>query len=704
MARVEVKQSGPINVAEFDCYGCERGGLSTLLDSRCRSCVLGQLAVAEEVDQVVLKGAYHHIYPSRELSKLAKALGMAEQQLAGLPRARREAAREALGYLRANPHDLKIFDELGMEEMGRIKAHLKATIEPLGLTHDNYDRVFDARVKPFFIAGIWRRSNYPLKLKTSYELEGGRGRVRIYEQIGSPMLFYELDLPEFRLFPREVELLYEAFRLELREAPEHARFAHADRRRAFSEDLYYGLMNMLAAGEFSVGELRKLARYMANWLSYGALEPLARDDSLTDIHITAPPEHQPITVEHELWGRLDTGIYLSTPDLFGFAESAATREGKPFDEPHPQLDAEIPELGLRLFLSRYPAIYARSVEMAVRKRRSKPWTQPLFLERGTLTPLASSFLSNTLRIGASASITGGVSTAKTSQVETYVPEIGKESRIIAFQDTEELHIDDFAKYGYRITNVRVKDPAQLQKQVEAFLRGGAAHWLITEARDERAVRSALGAAARQGGQPVTMSFHARSKQELFDLICHTMGLDEAAFKYVDFIISTARFSTPAGTIRRVVEIAEVLKEWEGKPEYAEIFVDDRKRDSLLPKNFLRGEDKLINELNSYDLSKVNVVKATKQLEFVPPEDGGSWVIPFACKKLALNEGDLLMGILAEARMKSDLLSLARSRGDLGYLELPFVSAAYDVYFSLLKSHERDYWRVMEDWVMWLKSV
>ena len=627
--RVEIKHSGPSEIAEFDCFEC--GGWSTFHDPRCRACVLGELADIGEVDRVVLKRAYYHVYSSLELSKLAKAFGLAQQLLADLPEEKRAAAKEVLQYLMANPHDLETLDELGTDEIRRIKAGLQTVIEPLGLTPENYDRVFQESIKPFFVAGAWRRPSYPLRLKETYELAEGRGRVRIYEQVGSPMLFYDLDLPEFRLPPWQVELLYRAFHLELREAPEHARFAHLEHRLAFSEDLYYGLLNMLAAGEVSAGDLRKLARLMASWLCYGALEPLSKDDNLTDVHITAPPELQAITLEHERWGRLDSGIYLSTPDLFGFAETAASREGKPFDELHPQLDAEVPELGLRLFLSRYPAIHARSVEVAVRKRRTKPWTQPLFLLRGTLTPLASSFLSNVLRIGASASIIGAMSTAKTSQVETYIPEIGKEGRIVTFQDTEELHVEDFTSQGYKLTNVRVKDPSHLQKQVEAFLRGGAAYWLITEVRHREAVRSALAAAARQGGQPVAMSFHARSKQEMFDLVVKLMGLDEAAFKYMDFIISTARFSTPSGTIRRIVEIAEVLKHWESRPEYAEIFVDDRRRDTLVPVKFLRGDKNLINELNSYDLSDVDVLAAAEKLEFVPPEKGGSNVIPFVCK-------------------------------------------------------------------------
>jgi hypothetical protein len=191
---------------------------------------------------------------------------------------------------------------------------------------------------------------------------------------------------------------------------------------------------------------------------------------------------------------------------------------------------------------------------------------------------------------------------------------------------------------------------------------------------------------------------------MFDLIVHIMGLHEAAFKYVDFIISTARFSTPRGTIRRIVEVAEVLKEWKGEPRYAELFFDDRKRDTLVSGKLLSGDKRLIRRLNEGDLSKVDVLMAAKKVRFLPPERGGSRLISQLCKRLAIDEGDLLTGILAEARMKSDLLALARKTNDTSYLELPFTSAAYDAYFSSVKRNAPDYMRVMEEWRAWLKKL
>lgn len=732
-----MKDSGPFKVAEFDCHGCEAP--STLTDPRCRKCVLSKLRTESEVDQVVLIKAVSRVYCSRDLSKLARTIAAAEQL--ALDRTlyaakeekkhkkcvngRIDIVMEALDQILANPHDLKPLDGvvaksrkelkgeckgLGEENFSKLVGSIKSTLRSVGavkrLSPTNYDDVFVSRVKPFFVEGVWHPPSHQTNLIDSYELSDKRGKVKIYEQPGNPVPFYELELPEFKLPAEQLELLDAAFRIKIEEAPGHARFAYSTRMHSFAEDWYNTLLHMVREDGSPVPttELRKLANLMAGWLTYRVLEPLHHDDNITDVYIPAPPELQPITVEHERWGKLETGIYLTTPSLLGLGETLASRLSTAFDEVHPQLDAEIPELGMRLFLSRYPAIWSRSVEIAIRRRRSTPWTQPLFLERGTLTPLASSVIGNFLRLGSSAFVIGEMGTAKTSQVETYIPEIGPQQRIVAFQDTEELHIEDFVQRGYKLANVRVSDSEHLQRQVNAFLRGGASYWLITEVRAAEAVRAALGAAARQGSQPVVASFHSRSKREMFDLIVHIMGLHEAAFKYIDLIISTARFTTPTGTLRRIVEVAEVLKDWKEEPKYAELFVDDRKRDTLVPEKLLVGNKGLIKRLNDRDLSKMDVIGAAKHVEFLPPERGGSQVIPRLCKQLAIDEDNLLTSILAEARMKSDLLMLAKKRGDTSFLELPFANKAYNAYFSSVKRNAPNYKRVMEDWRAWLKKL
>jgi hypothetical protein len=508
---LRIRASGPLQVAEFDCHGCE--GKSTLADARCRSCVISSLGVEGAVDRVVLKHSYHRVYDSPEPSNLARTLASIKQ--AAHDRAHYAASEqgrckecvsrrmkeltETWPRLIENPRDLSPFDELVEKErsllfgecanctaehffklINNIKDDLAGLIgnEPSG---NIAKELFTGRSMPFFIEGVWHPPQFPAKLIDSYSLAEGRGEVRIYEQADRPVNFYELDLPEFRLPDEQLDLLEDAFRLEIKEAPGHTRFANPTRIASFSKDWYSTLLHIArdhSDVKISSAELQELAGKMASWLTYRILEPLSYDDHITDIYIPAPPEIQPIYIVHDKWEMCETGIYWTTPALLGMGETLASRLGTAFDEVRPQLDVEIPELGMRLFLSRYPAMWPRSVSISIRKRRKHAWTQPLFIERGTLTPLASSFISNIIRTGASAFVIGEKGSAKTSQIETLIPEIGPSDRIISYQDTEELHLEEFIKQGYKLENVRIADPEHLQRQIDAFLRGGEAYWLI----------------------------------------------------------------------------------------------------------------------------------------------------------------------------------------------------------------------------------
>lgn len=739
-ARSEIKKSGPIQVAECDCHGCE--GLSSLNTEMCRHCVFIGLAGEEEIERLVLKRSFDRTYPTTKVSKLARTLGALKTSIwdrtSYAPENESERCESCIENrmnklkgiwtnILENPHDFSKLNQTAASEknvptgeckectennffalVNGIKSALKSVPEFEKLSSSNYDEVFDRRVLPFFVEGVWNPPERNVELLDSYSLKDDRGQVKIYRQEGRPVPFYDLELPEFDLPDEQVKLLDEAYRMEIETAPSHARFAQPTRIRGFAEDWYNTLLHLVkekSGVEVSSEDLRNLAELMADWLNYRILEPLSKDEDITDIYIEAPPELQPVRIVHQKWGNCETGIYWTSPSLLGLAETLASKLGRSFDEPDPQLDAEIPELGLRLFISRHPVLWTEdSAAAAIRKRRGEPWTQPLFLDKGSITPIASSFVSNLLRLGSSMFVIGDIGTAKTSYLITQIPEIGSRERIITFQDTEEVQFEDFVDQNYEVENVRVMDPEHLQDQINAFLRGGAAYWLITEVRSLEAVKSALGAAARRGSQPVLSSFHARTKRQMFDLVCNIMELHEAAYKYVDFIVSTSKFETSEGTIRRITEVSEILKDWSGEPEYVELFKDNREEDILEPVNILKGPKKWIDKVNSYDLTDLDVDEAANKVVFLPPEEGGSEQVPRQCERLAIDQKDFLKRILAEAKMKSHLLVLARKKNNESYLELPFVTESYDRYFSEVDRQAPNYSKVLKNWENWLGDV
>lgn len=739
-SRCEINQSGPIKVAECECDGCE--GISSLDSELCRRCVFEGLSGEEEVERVILGRSFNHIYPTSKVSELARTLGSLKANVwdrtyyapeseldkcESCIERRMKKMKKIWPGLMENPHDFSKLEEVGKSEkessgdecenctdenflalLRGIKSALEnvSTFEELDST--NYDDVFNVRVQPFFVEGIWNPPEREVELIDSYPLPDDRGEVKIYDQKDRPVPFYTLDIPEFDLSKEKVDILYEAYKMEIDTAPSHARFAEPARIKGFAEDWYNTLLHIVKEKSninIPSEEIRELAEMIAKWLNHKILEPLSQDENVTDIYVEAPPEKQPVRIVHQRWGNCETGIYWDSPSLMGLAETLASKLGRTFDEPDPQLDAEIPELGLRLFISRHPVLWTEnSAAAAIRKRRGEPWTQPLFFDKGSITPLASSFVSNMIRLGSSLFTIGDIGTAKTSYLITQIPEIGSRERIITFQDTEEVQFEDFVDKGYELENVRVMDADHLQDQINAFLRGGAAYWLITEVRSTEAVKSALGAAARRGSQPVLSSFHARTKRQMYDLVCNIMELHEAAYKHVDFIVSTAKFETARGTIRRVTEISEILKDWTEEPEYVELFSDNREEDILEPANLFDGPKNWIERVNSYDLTDLDIQEATEKIDFLPPEKGGSRQVVRQCERLAIDPDDFMQRILAEAKMKSEILTLARSEDEDKYLELPFVTKSYDKYFSEVDENAPDYQKALSNWEKWLRDV
>jgi hypothetical protein len=138
---LRIRASGPLQVAEFDCHGCE--GNSTLADARCRTCVFGGLGMEGAIDRVVLKKSYHRVYDSPEPSNLARTLASIKQlahdralYAAGeggkckeCVSSRMKEITETWPRLLENPHDLSSFVELGEKEKNLCSECANCTAE-----------------------------------------------------------------------------------------------------------------------------------------------------------------------------------------------------------------------------------------------------------------------------------------------------------------------------------------------------------------------------------------------------------------------------------------------------------------------------------------------------------------------------------------------------------------------------------------------
>ena len=209
----EAKNSGPLRVAEFDCHGCDVP--CTLNEPKCRSCVIGKLRTEGEMDQVTLLHPIVRTYCSRDLSKLARTIAVAEQLALdrtlyggkeGEGRCKKcvdgriAALMESIDKIIADPHDISPLEnaivvariknnseckkctEVSFYKLvDLIKATLKSSPVLKRLSSKNYDEVFEARMKPFFVEGVWNPPPSQARVIESYDLPNRRGKVKIYE-------------------------------------------------------------------------------------------------------------------------------------------------------------------------------------------------------------------------------------------------------------------------------------------------------------------------------------------------------------------------------------------------------------------------------------------------------------------------------------------------------------------------------------------
>ncbi|MEM2192534.1 MAG: hypothetical protein QXG38_02845 [Candidatus Hadarchaeales archaeon] len=234
---LEIKSSGPLRVAYFECGE----NPLTLENEECRREVFEKLKVEEKVERVVLAAPITTIYDSPEISNLARTFAMAqrlaldkvmygwsdEKKCKKCVEERMRALTEMLDHLIANPHEFQNLRTLLVKAQKEAKGDCKGCtaynfgkligmIEKMLAGHPvlkklkpgKYDEAFAAIQKPFFVEGVWISPPPGSKLVEEYPLKDDRGKVRIYERPENPVLFYELDLPEFKIPQEHLRLLY----------------------------------------------------------------------------------------------------------------------------------------------------------------------------------------------------------------------------------------------------------------------------------------------------------------------------------------------------------------------------------------------------------------------------------------------------------------------------------------------------------------
>ena len=170
-------------------------------------------------------------------------------------------------------------------------------------------------------------------------------------------------------------------------------------------------------------------------LGFGPLEPLLKDDSISDILVNTPRE---VFVERR--GLLEeTNVRFKDDEhLMRIIERIVIRVGRRVDESNPLVDARLPD-GSRVNAA-VPPIALDGALLSIRKFAKIPFDLQKLVENGSMPTECSELLAGVVKCRLNLLISGGTGTGKTTLLNAVSRFIGDKERIITIEDAAELQL------------------------------------------------------------------------------------------------------------------------------------------------------------------------------------------------------------------------------------------------------------------------
>jgi archaeal flagellar protein FlaI len=333
--------------------------------------------------------------------------------------------------------------------------------------------------------------------------------------------------------------------------------------------------------------------YIKRWYqNFGILEHLLSDDQLLEINVNPPAYKTSMRIVHAKHKECTSNIYPSNEFLNYLATRLKISTGRPLNRAQPQLDGEIHIENER---ARVAAIINPfsifGTAYSIRKHREHPWTLQLLMHKKAINAWFAGLMNLIIGHGRSFLTAGPRGSGKTALLGSLILEIQPKYRIITIEDTEELPVLDYKRLGYDILPLKVRS-ALLKDGLEmpfdtglrTSLRLGDSALIVGEVRSKEA--TVLYEAMRVGAMSnvVAGTIHADNPYGVYDRVVNDLGVPKGSFKVTDIIIIQNLIKTTSGSSRerRVVQVTEVLKDWEDKPVFQDLLVYSPESDQLEP--------------------------------------------------------------------------------------------------------------------------
>ena len=309
-------------------------------------------------------------------------------------------------------------------------------------------------------------------------------------------------------------------------------------------------------------ERRRVVRELTDdILGYGPLEPLLRDDDVTEVMVN---NFDRIFIERA--GKIERteATFADNAHLLRIIDKIVSQVGRRVDEASPMVDARLPD-GSRVNAI-IPPLSLRGPTLTIRKFSRDPYTMDDLITFDTLTAKSAQFLAACVRGKLNVLISGGTGTGKTTTLNAVSAFIPGDERIVTIEDAAELQLqqEHVITLEARPPNIEGQGEVRIRELVRNALRMRPDRIIVGEVRGAETLDMLQ--AMNTGHEGSLTTIHANSPRDALsrlETLVLTAGVDlplrairEQISSAFDLLIQISRLVDGS---RRITNITEVLR-------------------------------------------------------------------------------------------------------------------------------------------------
>jgi pilus assembly protein CpaF len=305
--------------------------------------------------------------------------------------------------------------------------------------------------------------------------------------------------------------------------------------------------------------VRMLEQITDEILGLGPLEPLLRDETITEVMVNGP---QQVYIEREGMLELTNVTFQNDEHVMKIIQRIIAPIGRRVDESSPMVDARLAD-GSRVNAIIPPLSLVGPV-ITIRKFSATPFTVDDLVRFGTATPEMFEFLEACVKARLNIFVSGGTGSGKTTMLNILSSFIPDDERIVTIEDAAELQLrqEHVVTLEARPSNIEGKGAIPIRELVRNALRMRPDRIVVGECRSAEALDMLQ---AMNTGHDGSMSTgHANTPRDMLSRL-ETMvlmaGMDlplrairEQISSAVDLIVHQNRLKDGQ---RKIVNITEV---------------------------------------------------------------------------------------------------------------------------------------------------